>query len=115
MGAGSARNEDFFDQIGQVRRFITELGRDESEFTLSKRVYIAVDRDEGRARAQLAAALISAYGAARDGVGVAGTAEQCVEILHSMRDAGLQHLLLQPSGDVMHQLEVLTTEVVPYL
>src|SRR5215216_3552850 len=28
MGAGSARNEDFFDQIGQVRRALTERGRD---------------------------------------------------------------------------------------
>src|SRR5215216_1360 len=43
MGAGSARNEDFFDQIGRVRRYIEELGRDEASFTLSKRVYIAVD------------------------------------------------------------------------
>jgi probable F420-dependent oxidoreductase len=115
MGAGSARNEDFIAQIGEVRRALAELGRDEAGFTLSKRIYVAVDADEGRARAELAATLTSAYGVARDGVGVAGTAEQCSEALRWMRDAGLHHLLLQPCGDVMQQLEVLTTEVAPAL
>ena len=115
MGAGSARNADFFDQIRQVRGHIKEIGRDEASFTLSKRVYIAVDQTAARAQEQLAATLTSTYGTAREGVGVAGSAAQCVEVLRSMRDAGLQHLLLQPCGDVMHQLEVLTTEVAPKL
>ena len=115
MGAGSARNEDFFAQISQVRRALAELGRDEASFTLSKRIYLAVDNDEGRAQAQLAATLTSTYGVARQGVGVAGTAEQCIAVLRAMRDAGLHHLLLQPCGDVMQQLKVLTTEVAPAL
>ncbi|HET9517906.1 MAG TPA: TIGR03619 family F420-dependent LLM class oxidoreductase [Actinoplanes sp.] len=115
MGAGSAPNEDFFEQIGRVRRALTELGRDEATFTLSKRVYIAVDEDEGRAQAQRAATLASTDGTARDGVGVAGTAEGCVGTVRAMRDAGLQHLLLQPCGDGMQQLEVLATEVAPAL
>jgi hypothetical protein len=32
-----------------------------------------------------------------------------------MRDAGLHHLLLQPCGDAMRQLDVLTSEVAPAL
>ena len=115
MGAGSARTEDFFDQIGRVRRHMEGLGRDEARFALSKRVYVAVDNDEGRAREQLAATLASTYGVARDGVGVAGTAGRCAEVLRTMRDAGLRHLLRQPCGDVMRQLEVLTAEVAPQL
>jgi probable F420-dependent oxidoreductase len=115
MGAGSARNAAFFEQIGHVRRVLAELGRDEATFTLSKRMYIAVDEDEDRAKHQLAAALTSTYGVARDGVGVAGTAGRCAAVLRAMRDAGLRHLLLQPCGDVMRQLEVLTTEVAPEL
>ena len=117
MGAGSARIEDFFTQIGQVRSYLKEFGRDETDFTLSKRIYIAVDDDEARAQDQLAATLLSTYGTSRfaHGVGVAGTAQRCVEALRSMRDAGLQHLLLQPCGDAMQQLEVLTTVVAPQL
>jgi len=117
MGAGSARIESFFEQIAQVRRNMTELQRDASRFTLSKRIYIAVDADQARARDQLAATLTSTYGPAiaAQNVGVAGTANQCIEILRSMRDAGLDHLLLQPCGDAMQQIEVLTNEVAPEL
>jgi probable F420-dependent oxidoreductase len=118
MGAGSGRIEDFFTAIAEVRDCMKEYGRDESSFTLSKRIYIAVDdEDAERAQAQLAATLMSTYGTSRlaQGVGVAGTAEQCIEALRAMRDAGLHHLLLQPCGDYMQQLDILTNKVAPEL
>lgn len=117
MGAGASRSEDFFREIAQVRRYLAEAGRDEAGFTLSKRVYIAVDDDVDRARERLAAGLMRQYGASRigEGAGVAGTVKQCVEVLRAMRDAGLQHLLLHVFADPMQQLEVLTREVAPEL
>ena len=117
MGAGGSRIEDFFREIAQVRQYLTEAGRDESDFTLSKRVYIAVDDDAEQARERLAAGFVRQYGSSRmaEGAGVAGTPRQCIEVLGAMRDAGLQHVLLHPFDDAMQQLEVLTSEVAPDL
>ena len=117
MGAGAGRISDFFTDIGLVRGYLKEFGRDEAGFPLSKRLYIAVDDDEQQARDLLSATLVATYGNPRMGqsVGVAGTVAQCVEALRSMRDAGLQHLLLQTCGDPMRQLETLTNEVAPHL
>ncbi|HLZ73245.1 MAG TPA: LLM class flavin-dependent oxidoreductase [Dehalococcoidia bacterium] len=117
MGAGGARNADFFTQIAQIRAYMKELGRDEGSFPLSKRVYIAVDHDEDHARERLNAGMTRQYGRAPagEGAGVAGTPGQCIEILRSLRDAGLQHLLLHPFADSLQQLELLTTEVAPEL
>ena len=117
MGAGSSRNEHFFTEIEQIRGYLKESGRDESGFTLSKRVYVAVDTDAEKARERLAAGLLRQYGTSRigEGAGVAGTASQCIEVLRSMRDAGLQHMLIHPFADSMQQLELLTNEVAPEL
>lgn len=116
MSAGASPAKDFFVEIEQVRSMLREAGRDEAGFALSKRVYIGVDHDEEKARERLAAGLGVQYGGrAREGVGVAGTPKQCVEVLRSMRDAGLQHLLLHPFADSMQQLELLTNEVAPEL
>jgi probable F420-dependent oxidoreductase len=117
MGAGGSRIEDFFREIAQVRQYLTEAGRDPSSFTLSKRVYIAVDADAERARERLAAGLLQQYGSSRmaASAGVAGTPRQCVETLRAMRDAGLQHLLLHPFADAVQQLELLSREIAPEL
>jgi probable F420-dependent oxidoreductase len=117
MGAGATPNEEFFDEIRQVREFLRELGRDEATFPLSKRIYISVDRDEAKAREQLAAGMIGQYGNPRmaEGRGLAGTPARCAEMLNRMRDAGLTHLLLHPYGDAMQQLELLTNEVASQL
>jgi probable F420-dependent oxidoreductase len=117
MGAGATRVEDFFHEIAQVREFIKEFGRDPHRFTISKRVYIAVDETEEKARQRLAAGFMGQYGNARmaESAGLAGTPKQVIEVLRSMRDAGLQHLLLHPFFDSMQQLELLTNEVAPEL
>jgi probable F420-dependent oxidoreductase len=117
MGAGSGRLADFFNEIAQVRRYLQEMGRDDGSFPLSKRIYIAVDADEERARKQLEQTIAGTYGPDRPAleIGVAGTVEQCAGVLRTMRDAGLHHLLLQPCGDPMEQLDVMTREIAPQL
>jgi probable F420-dependent oxidoreductase len=117
MGAGSTRTEDFFHEIAEVRGYVKELGRDPDRFLISKRVYIAVDTTEARAKQRLVDGFMGQYGNARmaETAGLAGTPKQCIEVLRSMRDAGLQHLLLHPFADSMQQLEMLTNEVAPDL
>jgi probable F420-dependent oxidoreductase len=117
MGAGATKNEDFALEIAEVRRLLKEEGKDEAAFPLSKRIYISVDADEAKAREQLAAGMIAQYGNPRmaEGRGLAGTPKQCVEMLRSMRDAGLSHLLLHPYGNAMQQFELLSSEVAPEL
>lgn len=117
MGAGGARRDDFYTQIAQVRGDLKAAGREETAFTLSKRVYIVVDRDEQRAHERLAAGLGGQYGGDRrpEDIGVAGTPAQCIAILQSLRDAGLHHLLLHPYPDYLEQLEILSSEVAPAL
>lgn len=117
MGAGGASLDDFFVQITQIRGYLKDAGRPEDSFTLSKRVYIAVDRDGDRARERLAAGLGGQYGRGRtaESVGVAGTPEECVAVLRRLRDAGLHHLLLHPYPDFMEQLELLSAKVAPQL
>ena len=117
MGAGGSRLEDFFVEIKQIREYLQAAGRDDASFTLSKRVYIAVDADEHRAQERLAAGLGGQYGGGRpaDAIGVAGTPGHCIEVLRSLRDAGLHHLLLHPYPDFEQQLEQLSSEVAPEL
>ena len=45
MGAGGSRNDEFFAEMVQIKEYIKEEGLEEADFTLSKRVYLSVDRD----------------------------------------------------------------------
>ncbi len=49
MGAGAVTVEAFERQLTGVRRLIEEEGRDPATFAISKRVYVSVDDDAGRA------------------------------------------------------------------
>jgi probable F420-dependent oxidoreductase len=117
MGSGNSRSEDFFTEIELVRRYLREFEKNEAGFTLSKRVYIAVDHTEAKAKERLEGGFMGQYGTARmAGVaGVAGTPGQCIGVLRLLRDAGANHLLLHPFADSMEQLELLTNEVAPEL
>jgi probable F420-dependent oxidoreductase len=115
MGAGATRLEDFYDEIPQVREFLQESSRDPASFTLSKRIYLAVDENEKDARRRLEAGLSAMYGSAREGVGISGTPARCLAELQRIRDAGLQHLLLHPFSESLDELEVLATQISPQL
>ncbi len=79
FGAGSSTTSTFADQVAVVRRELTEPGpRSRPAFAIAKRVYLAVDDDPGRARAQVHEGLHRLYGdmPGIEDVAVAGTAEQ---------------------------------------
>ena len=48
MGAGSSDTESFVTAVDQTKMYLEEAGRDPGSFTISKRVYVAVDNDEDR-------------------------------------------------------------------
>ena len=100
----------------QIRGYLNEAGRKESEFWLSKRIYIAIDDNEARARERLSAALAYQYGGGDFGnFGLAATPSRAVEVLGTLREAGAQHILINPVYDHMQQMDLIVDKIVPQL
>ena len=115
MAAGSISTEQSIASLKQICGYLAEAGREESRFMLSKRLYIAVDDNEALARQKLTAALSYQYGGDQSTMGLAATPNRAVEVVGGLREAGAQHVLLNPAYDHMKQLELLATKVVPQL
>jgi probable F420-dependent oxidoreductase len=116
MGAGSQTPAQFAEQVKVVREELSARGREPDTFRIGKRVYIHVEDDAARARAQLEDALTQHYG--RGGWTehiFAGPAEDCVAGLRAVADAGAELILLNPMLDDAQQLERLAAEVIPAL
>jgi alkanesulfonate monooxygenase SsuD/methylene tetrahydromethanopterin reductase-like flavin-dependent oxidoreductase (luciferase family) len=117
MGAGSASSHEFIQQVGWIRQYLEETGREPGTFPISKRVYIAVDADRRRAELRLREWFNGFYGnadlAAR--VSVFGSRHECLDRLGELVEGGAQHLMLNPVFDELDQMEILAAEVVPEL
>jgi probable F420-dependent oxidoreductase len=116
MGAGSQTPAQFAEQVKVVREELSAQGRDPSTFRIGKRVYVCVDDDAARGRARLEDALTQHYG--RGGWSehiLAGPGEACAQGVRVVADAGAELILLNPLVDDAHQLERLSTEVIPAL
>lgn len=110
MGPGAHSTEEFRAAVGTVRRFLEGLGRDPAQFTIAKRMYVAIDPDEARARARLEhrfqaysqdsgrAALVCAY----------GPPGRVAEEIAAVIDAGADLVLLNPVYDFLEQQRALT-------
>jgi len=111
MGAGSSGSADFPGQAKLLADALRERGRDLAAFPTGKRVYIAVEDTEERARELLAPRLDGYYGAPgiTERVAVCGPAEACAEQLRELVAAGAGELLLNPFYDYAEQLERLAT------
>ena len=116
MAAGSISTEQSIDSLTQIRGLLKEAGRDEAKYMLSKRLYVALDDDEDRARAKLSEALSYQYGA-RDyrSMGVAGAPGRIVEEVGRLREAGARHIVLNVMYDHLDQMEAVAARVVPQL
>ena len=117
MGAGSSTTESFIQGVGHLRDYLEEAGRDPSGFTISKRVYVAVDNDEARAESRLRDWFGLRYKNAEmaSQVSVWGSVSRCVDLLGEIVAAGAQLVLLNTCFDDLEQLEVLSGEVIPQL
>ena len=117
MGAGSASTAGFGRELGLLRGFLAEAGRDPAAVDVGKRVYVAVDRDRERAGRRLAEYFGAFYERAELAaeVSVWGSPDQCVAGLRDVAAAGARLLVLNPVFDELAQLELLASEVVPRL
>ena len=117
MGAGSTDREVFLQELARMREILAEEGRDVASFPLSKRIYLAVNDDESKARDQLREWFGGFYGRPDvvDAWALYGSAGKVVDSLHRMREAGLTHVMLHPSPTDLNHLEVLAEKVAPQL
>jgi probable F420-dependent oxidoreductase len=117
MGAGSAATATFAKEVGLLRQFLAEAGRDPGSIDVGKRVYIAMDRDRERAGRRLAEYFAGFYGRAQLAAegSVWGSVDQCVTGVRDIIAAGARLVMLNPVFDEVEQLEVLAAEVVPRL
>lgn len=108
MGAGSGTAPGFGESVKLVRQGLQEAGRDRSTFTISKRVYIAVDDDVARATRRMEAWMNSVYfvpALAKNAV--IGSRAACAEKLAQFAAAGAELLLVHPVVDYLDQAEEL--------
>ena len=81
IGAGSSTSEDFVTQYGLIQRYLDEEGRNPETFGISKRVYIAVDRDRDGAEQRLRAWFGIHYGKPEmaSQVSIWGSRDECLD------------------------------------
>jgi probable F420-dependent oxidoreductase len=121
MGAGSSTTTNFAEAVKTVRRELDEQGKDATQFTIAKRLYVTVDDDAGRARQLVVDGLHRIYGdmPGIEAVPVSGTAADVVRGVREVVDAGAEMVLLNPVGEHVdedrEQMERLAAEVIPQL
>ena len=117
MGAGSSDTASFVTAVDQTKMYLEEADRDPGSFTISKRVYVAVDNDEDRAEGRLKEWFGKRYGNAdmASQVSVWGSTAKVTEKLAKVTGAGAKMVLLNPAFDDMEHLDALAEEVIPNL
>ena len=109
--AGSAPSAAFPDQMRVLVDAPREAGREPDAFPIGKRVYIAVEDTEQRARERLTPILDEMYDAPglTKRVAVCGPPEECAEQLRELAAVGARELILNPMYGYLEQLEALAT------
>src|SRR5208282_6220784 len=118
FGAGSSPTDTFAEQVQIVRAALAEAGRPTEDFPIAKRVYIAIDEDAERARAQMNAALERIYGhrvPSIEAAAITGTAADCVRETSQVAAAGAELILFTTLFDQREQMEQLAAAVLPKL
>ncbi|MGH7911941.1 MAG: LLM class flavin-dependent oxidoreductase [Candidatus Dormibacteraceae bacterium] len=119
FGAGSTTTERFAEQVPVLRQALAEIGRDPTTFPIAKRVYIGVDDSPERARQRVGEGLHQIYSAhtipGLEAVAVAGTAEECVDGVRRVIEAGAERILFTTVFDEAEQMERLAADVIPRL
>lgn len=115
MGAGASSTEQFVENMGRLRSYLEEAGRDPASFAVSKRVYLAVDSDEARAETRLRTWFGHMYRNPdmANRVSVWGSPSTCAEKLAEVADAGAGMIMLNPVYDHIEQMEALSSDVIP--
>jgi probable F420-dependent oxidoreductase len=113
MGQGSASTELFAQNAQYVRDLLDAENRDPESFTISKRIYVAIDENADRALKRLEAWFAHHYGRPQMAAEVSlwGPAESVFQQLDEVTEAGAHHLMFNPVFDYDEHLEVLASYV----
>ena len=112
IGAGSSSSSAFPGQAQQLREYLEAEDRDPASFPMAKRVYVAIDRPADEVAAWFQAVYGPAIG---PDVAIIGSAQEVVEGLRELREAGAELLVVAPVGDDRPQLELIIEHVLPAL
>ena len=118
--AGPNTTDEFAGFVQQIRRFLDDEGRDPATLPLSKRVYIAIDNDEARAKRRLDEFFGARYPwqVQRNPDFVAdicvwGSTTRVAEGLGRVAKIGATTIIANPLWDFEEHLEALAAEVIP--
>src|SRR5207302_978165 len=114
IGAGSAATADFATARQVLRQALDDEGRDPEGFGVAKRVYIAVDDDRDRALERLREWFGVFYRNPdlADRVAVWGSAQDCIDGVAAVAEAGAELIALNPVFDQQEQADALAREVI---
>ena len=117
MGAGSSSVASFIREASRIRDFLDEAKRDPASFHVSKRVYLAVDKDKARGEQRIREWFSRRYKNADLGpkVSIWGSSAECAEKIQEIVQAGAQHIVFNPMFDEMEHLEICAKEIMPQL
>jgi probable F420-dependent oxidoreductase len=118
FGAGSSPTATFAEQVEIVRAALAEAGKTAADFSIAKRVYIAIDEDAERARTRMNAALEGIYGhrvPTIEAAAITGTTADCVREVNEVAAAGAELILFTALFDQREQMEQLAAAVLPKL
>lgn len=118
IGAGGASITEWQRSLEELRERCAVHGR--SDLRIGKKVYLWLDEDQERAESRLAAWFAVHWSVADGGelarrVGVAGSPRRAAELLAGLVSAGADTIVLNPVGDELRQLELITGELLPEL
>jgi probable F420-dependent oxidoreductase len=109
MGSGGSSIATFKQGAQSLRAELERRGRDPATFPISKRVFLSVDDDVERARAEVVRWFGVVYRNAdrADGAGLYGKPAHVREQLEALVAAGANHLLVNPVARYAEQVETL--------
>jgi probable F420-dependent oxidoreductase len=113
MGSGGSSTATFARSVPILRAALEKVHRDPATFPISKRVFLSVHERPDRARAELHRWFSVVYHNpdGTDASGVHGTPEHVQERLEELVAMGANHLLLNPVGRYVEQVEALAALV----
>jgi len=113
MGSGGSRIADFQASVPILKEALEKNGRDPATFPISKRIFMSVDERPEIARAELLRWFTEVYHnpPGVDVCGIHGTPEQVRERLEEVVAMGANHLLLNPVGRYVEQVDALAEVV----
>ena len=107
MGAGARPMDSFLDLLGSLRRHLDASGRDPASFTITKRLYVAVDDDKERAARELRRFFDHQYHDAELGLQVSawGSEDEVTEQVASLAGEDLDMIMFNPIYDHVEHAE----------